>query len=182
MKYPNGIPDLIMAALLVFADSAIAAELEFEPLTIERSHSVTVNAASDRVCELLLPDNDEPWHNRRPNRQLFSLSPGDDAGSVSLMASHGRGVFVVLADVQSDPWLVRKVQVYPGIELLISELRCEAAGHATDVTVTWKVMGLSTDGNEAVDAFMSGQQGQTFEGQVDAIVPAIEAYLKGEHG
>ena len=150
----------------------------FKPDLIERSHSVQVNAEPDEVFLLFAPTETEKWSLRRKyfeTHKLISGSDGDLSGySVFLSGSRGQ-IWSSVAKYDKKERLLRKIEIYPGIKFQVSEYRCVSNPNGgTTLTATWKVTGMTSEGNEAVRNFMDSG---TFESVIDGLAKQLNDYL-----
>ena len=150
----------------------------FKPDLIERSHSVQIDADPDEVFKLLAPGQAKKWSQSKHNfdkQKLFSGTNGEIAGHTLLLTGDHGQIWSVVAEYNREDRLLRKINIYPGIEFLINEMRCDSNPRGgTTLTVTWKVTGMTNDGNEAVRNFMDSGM---FETQTDAIGRQMNAFF-----
>lgn len=150
----------------------------FKPDLIERSHSVQVNAEPDEVFRLFAPTETEKWSQRRryfETQKLISGADGDLSGySVFLSGSRGQ-IWSSVAKYDKEERLLRKIEIYPGIKFQVSEYRCVSNPNGgTTLIATWKVTGMTTEGNEAVRNFMDSGM---FESVIDGLAKQLNDYL-----
>ncbi|MDH3196906.1 MAG: hypothetical protein OEO21_01565 [Candidatus Krumholzibacteria bacterium] len=120
----------------------------FQPVAIERTHTVDFDAAPAEVFRQLNPRDGNHWTAATPD-YVFG-SENEPARAMWRM----RESWYVLADYDEQTLSMRTVLFIPEIECLIEEVRCERnGGGGTTMTVGWRVAGLSPEGNEAVQAF-----------------------------
>ena len=61
----------------------------------------------------------------------------------------------VIADYDPGGWTMRRVHFEPGTELLVEDVQLASGPEGgTIATIGWRVVGLSEDGNAAVQRFM----------------------------
>lgn len=120
----------------------------FEPLAIERRHTIEFTAPPDEIFELMNPADGNHWTASTPKYVFGSrLRP-----SGAMWAE--RDGWMAVADYDTHAMHMTTVLYIPDVEFMIEQVRCEATPTGgTTVTITWRVAGISAEGNDAVQAF-----------------------------
>jgi hypothetical protein len=120
----------------------------FVPLAIERQHQIEFRAAPHELFALMNPTGGNHWTASTPKYVFGSPEKPSEA-----MWMVGDG-WMVVAEHNPDALYMKSVLYIPDFEFMIEEARCEPASEGGCIlTVTWRVAGISRDGNEAVRGF-----------------------------
>jgi len=108
---------------------------------------------------------------------------GDDVEGQMLMqvnTAHGaRNInWINIADYDENEYLQRIVLFIPDTEFLVGENRFKANQNGgTDVTISWRVVGITEEGNEAVMEYANSGM---FETQMKQRVSRLNEYIKNK--
>lgn len=162
-------------------DSPAKEDHPFRPLLIERERSFRIEGHREQVFFLFGPE-ERPlwWQPSRDHAPLERLFPGSTSSLSGAMyyapdAYHGMR-WNVMAEHNAEAGFIRWILFLPEIECLIEEIRCEEISPGeTQVTITWRVAGLSEVGNGAVHRFFAAG---LFEKQITMLQSQLQAYLR----
>lgn len=163
MRVPVDRPPAVLAITLALAACALApgaraqhdppasggvTESVFEPLAIERSHTLRFDMAPAELFELMNPAGGNHWARTTP-AYIFG-SAGMPEGSMWKT----RDTWLLVADYDAERLSMKTVLYIPDVEFMIEEARCVASEDGgTVLEINWRVAGLSRDGNAAVQGF-----------------------------
>jgi len=120
----------------------------FEPLAIEKQHRFEFNVAPDELFPLLNPAGGNHW---TPSTPKYVFGSADEPSGAMWTVGDG---WMVLAEYNPDALCMKSVLYIPDTEFMIEKARCEVSPNGgTVLTVSWRVAGISKDGNDAVQAF-----------------------------
>jgi hypothetical protein len=120
----------------------------FLPLAIERRHTIEFSESPGKIFAMMNPADGNHWTPRTP-KYVFG-SPEEPSGAMWMM---GDG-WMVVAEYDPDAMYMKSVLYIPDIEFMMEEVRCQPGPEGgTTAAVTWRVAGISEDGNDAVQGF-----------------------------
>lgn len=139
---------------------------DFKPIAVEKSHTIHIDADPEIVFPLLDLSGRKFWdpiYKKTLLDTLFVGLPENGEGGMirSIYSGHadqsGAGWWV-LAKRDPKEGIIRYTALGAGVELLVREIQCKPnTKGGSDITVSWRVIGLSPHANESVQSFMDNR-------------------------
>lgn len=148
-----------VTGIVVIAAMAVAQEGSFEPTRIERDVELNLNAPPEEVFELFsLAGRRRLAGAHAMEMEVVFAGRDGESGTMSRTIHPGHeydDAWDVIADYDREAMTMRRVHYEPGTELLVEEIALEPSAHgATRARINWRVVGLTEEGNQAVQTFM----------------------------
>lgn len=175
---------VITSGLGLTAVPAAAQQPSFEPLRIERQVRLNLDGAPEEVRPLLSPEGRHRLAGPQAVDQEIVFEGSDGTLSGSMIRTIHRGsdhadAWDVVTDYDRDAWTMRRVHFEPGTEILMEDVHLSAGLNGdTIATISWRVVGLSEQGNAAVRSFMDNH----FEASMKRLEAGINAFLGERRG